>query len=173
MGHANVSSEVHQVAGAAVPPAHPIAISERIAALRGVEALQGLSDRRILLAGFRTPLKHSPMVRPPSSGKANPLTIFTSSSWGKSTSTGGIWVPSPCLSAGLDRLQESSLIRGWWPGPERALARATYGSLISMRTNSLRCFSQSLPWLSAVCRSCSIGCEISPAPINRRKSLRH
>ena len=44
MGHANVSSEVHQVAGAAVPPAHPTAISERIAALRGVEALQGLSD---------------------------------------------------------------------------------------------------------------------------------
>jgi len=113
------------------------------------------------------------MVRPSSSGKANPLTIFTSSSRGKSTSTGGIWVPSPCSSAAPGRLQESSLIRGWSPGQERALARATSGSLISTRTNSLRCFSQSLPWLSAVCRSCSTGCGILPVPINRQKSLPH
>src|ERR1700735_4077031 len=44
MGHASVSSEVHQVAGTAVPPVQPTPISERIAALHRIEVLQGLSD---------------------------------------------------------------------------------------------------------------------------------
>jgi signal transduction histidine kinase len=44
MGHASVSGEVHQGVGTAVAPAHPTPICERIAALRKVEALQGLTD---------------------------------------------------------------------------------------------------------------------------------
>jgi signal transduction histidine kinase len=44
MGHANDFSEVHQGVGTAVAPAHPTPICERIAALRKIEALQGLAD---------------------------------------------------------------------------------------------------------------------------------
>src|ERR1700722_8501532 len=44
VGHANVFSEVHQGAGTAVAPAHSTPICERIAALRKIEALQGLAD---------------------------------------------------------------------------------------------------------------------------------
>ena len=44
MGHANVSGEIHQGAGTAVPPARPTPVFEIIAALRTVETLQGLTD---------------------------------------------------------------------------------------------------------------------------------